>query len=70
MGGYPWLWVVIPGYWWLLVVKGEGHGRMEGKGEEGSQEEMYISFPVDTRGVTPGPGQRALLNYNAFPHTD
>ena len=50
--------------------KGEGHGRMEGKGEEGSQEEMFISFPVDTRGVTPGPGQRALLNYNAFPHTD
>ena len=58
----------------VVGLRGEGTGRWArqdgGKGEEGSQEEMYISFPVDTRGVTPGPGQRALLNYNAFPHTD
>ena len=22
MSGYEWFWVVIRGYWWLLVVKG------------------------------------------------
>ena len=22
MGGYEWFWVVIRGYWWLLVVIG------------------------------------------------